>query len=185
MAKSKQERDFDGYLDSLKMEDTFNSDINTQADVPLLEEISHTLDQDDALEYSVDSEEEYTEDEIESLLQNIDFSADNTGLSFDQLMPAKKEPTGVTYQRKEKKVSHFLVIRDLVELTPSVCDKPTCKYDAAKACGLREWSKVPANKRRLVLMALDRHKETAHKFVDDSIVDASELPQSWLSSVLN
>ena len=188
---------------------TFSSDVDYSDDRPLIEESFdeeqaieeidfESLDFEDEVEpsNSVESlnlamgeieeeeeEEEYTEAEIEALISRIDLAdSDSNKLSFDDLMPKKKKKTGIKVQRKEKKVHHLLVLRDLVVMHPSVCDKDFCKYDAAKAIGYKKrgWPDVPASKHKLVFRILEEHKLT-HKFVDDTVMDLSDVPQAWLT----
>lgn len=152
---------------------TYSSDVDFSEDAPLIEPGYLPID---------DTEELYSEDEISAFLENINLEDDKTGLSFDQMMPKTLEKSGVQYQRKERKMNHFLVIRDLVKITPSVCTSSDCTYDAAKACGFSEWDKVSEGKKRLVATVLEQHRERKHKFVDDTIIDAVDYPGKWLSS---
>lgn len=202
--------DYKEFIAALEVDDdlnqTFSSDVDYSEDMPLfeeneeneeqqgLEEVEFSFDEDEEPADSLESvglsmgeaeeeQEEYTEAEIEALVSRIDLAdSDNNKLSFDDLMPKKKKKTGITVQRKEKKVHNLLVLRDLVVMHPSVCDKDFCKYDAAKAIGYkrRGWPDVPVSKQKLVLRVLEEHKQT-HKFVDNTVMDLSDVPQAWLT----
>lgn len=206
---AKRKIDYKEFISSMETDDdlnqTFSSDVDYPDDMPLieeneeddeqgLEEIEFSFDEEEEIADSVESldlsmgeaeeeQEEYTEEEIESLLSRIDLAdSDNNKLSFDDLMPKKKKKTGISVQRKEKKVHNLLVLRDLVVMHPSVCDKDFCKFDAAKAIGYKKrgWPDVPASKHKLVLRVLEEHKQT-HKFVDNTTMDLADVPQAWLT----
>lgn len=210
MARRKQ--DFKEYIQSMEVDDelnqTFSSDVDYPDDMPLIEEteeddeqgieeVEFSFDEDEESPSSLESldlsmgdieeeeeSEEYTEEEIQALITRIDLAdSDNNRLSFDDLMPKKKKKTGISVQRKEKKVHHLLVLRDLVVMHPSVCPLQHCKFDAAKAAGYKKrgWPDVPASKRKLVMRILEEHSQTQHKFVDNSIMDLSDVPQAWLT----
>ena len=201
--------DYKEFIAALEVDDdlnqTFSSDVDYPDDMPLieereeeyeqgLEEVEFNFDEDKEPSDSLESlglsmgeieeeEEEYTEAEIEALISRIDLAdSDSNKLSFDDLMPKKKKKTGITVQRKEKKVHNLLVLRDLVVMHPSVCDKDFCKYDAAKALGYKKkgWPSVPPSKHKLVMRILEEHKQT-HKFVDNTVMDLSDVPQAWLT----
>lgn len=201
--------DYKEFIAALEVDDdlnqTFSSDVDYPDDMPLieereeeyeqgLEEVEFNFDEDEEPSDSLESlglsmgeieeeEEEYTEAEIEALISRIDLAdSDSNKLSFDDLMPKKKKKTGITVQRKEKKVHNLLVLRDLVVMHPSVCDKDFCKYDAAKALGYKKkgWPSVPPSKHKLVMRILEEHKQT-HKFVDNTVMDLSDVPQAWLT----
>lgn len=202
--------DYKEFIAAMETDDdlnqTFSSDVDYPDDMPLieeneeddeqgLEEIEFSFDEDEEIADSVESldlalgqveeeQEEYTEEEIEALVSRIDLAdSDNNKLSFDELMPKKKKKTGITVQRKEKKVHNLLVLRALVVMHPSVCDRDFCKYDAAKAIGYKKrgWPDVPAGKQKLVLRVLEEHKQT-HKFVDNTTMDLADVPQAWLTA---
>ena len=201
--------DYKEFIAALEVDDdlnqTFSSDVDYPDDMPLieereeeyeqgLEEVEFNFDEDEEPSDSLESlglsmgeaeeeQEEYTEAEIEALISRIDLAdSDSNKLSFDDLMPKKKKKTGITVQRKEKKVHNLLVLRDLVVMHPSVCDKDFCKYDAAKALGYKKkgWPSVPPSKHKLVMRILEEHKQT-HKFVDNTVMDLSDVPQAWLT----
>lgn len=202
--------DYKEFIAAMETDDdlntTFSGDVDYSDDMPLieeneeddeqgLEEIEFSFDDDEEITNSLESldlsmgevkeeeREEYTEEEIEALVSRIDLAdSDNNKLSFDDLMPKKKKKTGIVVQRKEKKVHNLLVLRDLVVMHPSVCDRDFCKYDAAKAIGYKKrgWPDVPASKHKLVLRVLEEHKQT-HKFVDNTTMDLADVPQAWLT----
>lgn len=200
--------DYKEFIAAMETDDdlnqTFSSDVDYSDDMPLIEEIKEDDEQGfEEIEFSfnedevpsdslesldlsmgeIEEEEEYTESEIEALISRIDLAdSDNNKLSFDDLMPKKKKNTGIVVQRKEKKVHNLLILRDLVIMYPSVCDKDFCKYDAAKAIGYKKrgWPDVPISKQKLVLRILQEHKQT-HKFIDNTIMDLSDVPQAWLT----
>lgn len=155
---------------------TYSGDVDYPDDVPFIEDLSNPVS---------DENEELNEEELEAFLENIDFQRSDTGLSFDDMMPKPVIKTGVTYQRKENVVTpHFLVLRDLVKKTPSVCIYRDCFYDGAKAIGYKNWDKTPESKRRIALMVLERHVKMEHKFRDTDIIDEAQIPSSWLSSTM-
>jgi hypothetical protein len=203
--------DYKEFIAAMETDDdlnqTFSSDVDYPDDMPLieeiedddeqsLEEVEFSFDEDEEPASSLESldlsmgqieeeeQEEYTEGEIESLLSRIDLAnSDNNKLSFDDLMPKKKKKTGIGVQRKEKKVHHLLVIRDLVVMHPSVCKLQHCKFDAAKAIGYKKrgWPDVPASKHKLVMRVLEEHVQTQHQHVDDTFMDLADVPQAWLT----
>lgn len=209
---ARRKHDFKEFIQSMEADDelnqTFSSDEDYSDGMPLIEELEEeqgleevefeSLDFDDeeepsqsleALGLSVDDveeeeQEEYTEDEIESLISRINLAdSDKNSLSFDDLMPKKKKKTGITVQRKEKKVHHLLTLRDLVVMYPSVCDRQECKFDAAKAVGYKKrgWPDVPASKHKLVMRVLEEHQQQQHRHIDNSTMDLSDVPQAWLT----
>lgn len=209
---AKRKIDFKEFMTSMEADDdlnqTFSSDVDYPDDMPLieenedydeqgLEETEFSFDEDEELSNSLESldlsmgdvepeeeQEEYTEAEIESLLSRINLAdSDNNKLSFDELMPKKKKKTGIGVQRKEKKVHHLLVLRDLVVMHPSVCKLQHCKFDAAKAIGYKKkgWPSVPPSKHKLVMRVLEEHVQSQHQHVDDTFMDLADVPQAWLT----
>ncbi len=164
-------------LDTVEgMEKTYTSNVDYPEDVPVLEEFSE--------EDPIEDEEEYSEEEISLFLENVDFkdSKDKNGLSFDDMMPKRVTDTGVKMQLKENTVTpHFLVLREHVERTPSVCNYRDCFYDGAKAIKYKNWHKVPEGKKKIALRALEIHVNNEHKFQDTDIIDKSQIPTSYLS----
>lgn len=201
--------DYKEFMAAMETDDdlnqTFSSDVDYPDDMPLfeeneeyeqgLEEIDFSFEEGEEPTQSLESldislgdveeeQEEYTEDEIESLLSRIDLAnSDNNKLSFDELMPKKKKKTGIGVQRKEKKVHHLLVLRDLVVMYPSVCKLQHCKFDAAKAIGYKKrgWPDVPASKHKLIARVLEEHVQDQHQHVDDTFMDLADVPQAWLT----
>lgn len=162
------------------MEKTYSGDVDTPDNVMLLEDLSSE-------EEPFDEDDEYSEEDIDAFLENVNFedNSDVNGLSFDDMMPKKVVDTGIKYQQKENIVTpHYLVIRELVERTPSVCPYKDCLYDGAKAIKYKNWHKVPESKRKIALAALDRHNQLKHKFRNNELIDKSEIPTSWLSPTL-
>lgn len=156
---------------------TYSSDVDLPDDVPLIED-----------SYTPKGEEEeiqYSEDELSAFFENVDLENDSGNTSFESLMPKRpKELSGIKLQRKEVKVNSLLVLRELVELTPSTCGFAHCMYDAAKACGFPNWTSVPDAKRKLIEAVLEQHREKKHRFVDDTIIDSVERSKSWMSSTM-
>lgn len=163
-------------MDTVKgMESTYTDAVDYPKDVPLIEELN----------LESDEEEEYSDEELEMYLENVDFEKSKTSLSFDEMMPAApKEESGIKCQLKENIVQpHYLILREFVERTPSVCSYRDCFYDGAEAIGFKKWSKVPERKRKIALAALERHTQLKHKFRDTDIVDKAQIPTSWLSPI--
>ena len=130
-------------------------------------------------------EDDYSEEELEVILQNVNFEDSRTNLSFDEINPVIPEESGVKYQRKERVIQpHYLIIRENVKKTPSVCSYRDCMYDGAQALGFKNWDKTPDSKRRVAIAALDKHTQLKHKFQDSDIIDESQIPKSWLSPTI-
>lgn len=171
-----------------EMEHVKSSDVDVLDETPLIEE--SFIEEDDEIgqeDYGFQAEleeDEYSQSEMDAFLENVNLEDDKTHLSFDRMMPAKVTKTGVQFQRKERKLHTLLVLRDLVELTPSTCKFVHCLYDSSKSCGFGKWTKVPESKKKLVLQVLQQHVDAKHKFVDDTVIDEAEIPQSWLSSTM-
>lgn len=208
MAK-RTRNDYKAYMESMDADDdlnqTFSSDVDYSDDMPLieaseddegLEETEFSFDEEEEISNSIETlglsmgdveeeeQEEYTEEEIASLISRIDLAdSDRNKLSFDDLMPKKKKKTGIGVQRKEKKVHHLLVLRDLVVMHPSVCKFQHCKFDAAKAMGYKKkgWPDVPSSKHKLAMRILEEHIQTQHQHVDDTFMDLADIPQAWLT----
>lgn len=211
MAKrTKSRNNIQEFIETMEVDDelhqTFSGDVDYSEDRVLIEDLGEeeydfsdfTFDDveeteeefiapsDEPEEESEEELEEYTEDEIQALLARLDLAdSDKNKFSFDALMPKKKKKTGIQIQRKEKKVHHFLVLRDMVRMTPSVCKRPDCKFDSAKALGWKKrgWDDVPVGKQSLVLRILEEHMQSEHIFTDDSIIDLSDMPQAWLNAM--
>lgn len=130
-----------------------------------------------------DEEHEFTDQEIEAYLSQVSLKDDGkSGTSFSQLMPKKKARTGIRMQHKQRKVHNLLTLRELVELTPSVCKFEHCMYDAADKAGFQNWHKVPKSKQRLVQSILQKHVKEEHKYVNHTIIDKADVQGFWLSS---
>jgi len=158
------------------MEATYSGDVDMPEDVPLIEQ-----------SYELSEEEDvFDDEEVEAYLENVNFEDSKLdGLSFDDLVPKNVPESGVKCQLKENIVQpHFLVLREFVERTPSVCVYRDCFYDGAKAIKFKNWHKVPVNKRKIALIALERHVQLRHKFRDTDIVDKAHIPTSWLSPTI-
>lgn len=155
------------------IERTYTDAVDYPPDSPLIEQSVEEFEEPD----------EYTEEELEAFFGKIDLDESNaiSQLSFDEMMPARTEKTGVLVQRKENKISNLLILRDLTELTPSVCKLTHCSYDAARAAGFKKWDNVPQRKQKLVLQILQQHIDKKHKYVDDTIIDKADVPTSWLA----
>lgn len=172
-------KEFYEEIDTIEgMEHTHSGDVDMPDNVALLENL-------DQVDYVDDEEEEYSEDDIESFLENVNFESSDNRLSFDEMMPATVVETGIKFQQKENIVTpHYLVIRELVERTPSVCHYKDCLYDGAKAIGFKNWHKVPKSKQKIALAALQKHNVQKHKFRNNELIDKAEIPSSWLSPTL-
>lgn len=161
-------------LDTIEgMEKTHSGDVDMPDNVPLIEEF----------EEEDEEEVEYSEEELEIFLQNINLDDSKTNLSFDDMMPQQVAPVGVPYQLKERVVTpHFLVLREYKKKSPSVCNYRDCVYCGAEAIGYKDWDATPEKKRKIALAALTRHVQNKHKFKDTDIIDESQIPTNWLSS---
>ena len=159
------------------MKKTYTDATDYPEDTPLIENLFGE---------DVEEEEEYTEEELEMFLQNVDFKNSKTSHSFDEIAPAKpKAEMGIPCQLKENVVQpHFLTLREWKERSPSVCPYRTCFYDGSEAIGYKDWNKVPEGKRKIALAALKRHNQNEHKFRDTDIIDKAQIPTSWLSPTL-
>lgn len=200
---------FEGYMDSLEMEQTFNSAVDYPDDRPILEEPEEDFDTDEFLRVEDNLDDDLSEAEersdiddaqIESIISRVDLSdVQRQSMSFDDLMPKKVVRTGVINQRKEKKFQQgLLVIREAFILTPSVCKRTDCMFDAAQALGFKKakdtkekgriirrgtfWESVPEGKKKLVLTALKQHVVERHTHHDESMFDEADRPTSWLTS---
>lgn len=166
-------------LDTIEgMEQTHSGDVDMPENVMLLDNLEQE-------QQDFDEDEEFSEEEVESFLENINLEDSNNPLSFDEMMPKQVVHTGVKYQQKENIVTpHYLILREWVERTPSVCHYKDCLYDGAKAIGFKNWHKVPKNKQKIALAALDKHTQQKHKFRGTDLIDKAEIPTSWLSPTL-
>lgn len=80
---------------------------------------------------------------------------------------------------REEQIDRFCVKRTRVELTPSMCIMPHCKYDAASKWG--GWQFVPDTEKTVVLDVLRKHKEY-HSVNEELIVAEDKLDTEWLKS---
>ena len=196
--------DFSSFFDSLETEkelnQTFNGDVDYPEDRPLIDynQVEEDMlnfgeEEDEELELEPEAEpehfsesSEYSDEDIEQLMTKVSLKQRKKSKhSFDELVPPKKEKTGIKMQNKENKVHHLLILREVVELTPSVCRRPNCTYDASVAWGFKKWGDVPKSKQRLIIETLKRHREQEHKFVNETIVDKADIASSWLSPHLS
>lgn len=90
-----------------------------------------------------------------------------------------KKPTGRSLILREEHIDRFSIKRTRVLLTPSMCQMPHCKYDAASKWG--GWQFVPESEKTVVLDVLKKHKEY-HTINEELIVDEDLLDGSWLQS---
>lgn len=163
-------------------EDEFPIDPDDGFGEEFFEEQEELLSPEEEFEEEED-EPEFSDEEIEAYLAQVSLKDDGKpGTNFEQVMPKKKPRTGIKMQHKQRKIHNLLTLRELVELTPSVCKFEHCMYDAAAKAGFREWSKVPASKQRLVLSILQKHVKEEHKYVNHSIIDKADVTGFWLSS---
>lgn len=152
------------------MEKTYTDAVDYPDEVPLIEELL------------VEEEEDYTEDEINAFLENINLESSNNPLSFDEMMPKPVQETGISYQRKENVVTpHYLVLREYVKQAPSVCTYRDCFYDGARAIGFKNWEKTPEKRKKIALAALEQHNQKKHRFDDTDIIDEANIPKFWMS----
>lgn len=183
MAKMKRSQiaemnDFFEEMDTVKgIQKTYTDATDYPENVPLLEDFDSKEEIED---------DELSDEELEMYLENVDFEKSKTPLSFDEMMPAApKEQSGIMCQLKENIVQpHFLVLREFVERTPSVCPYKDCFYDGAEAIGHKNWNKVPEKRKKIALAALERHTQRKHKFRDTDIVDKAQIPTSWISPTI-
>jgi hypothetical protein len=171
-------KEFYEELDTVEgMESTYSGDVDMPENVPLIENL-------EADEFSSD-EDEYSEEEIEAFLEGIDVETSKNQMSFDEMMPAKIVETGIKFQQKENIVTpHYLVLRELVEKTPSVCPYKDCFYDGAQAIGHKNWRKTPEGRKKIALLALQKHAQQKHKFRGNELIDKAEIPTHFLSPTL-
>lgn len=184
----KQKEEMNQFMEEFEvekgMEKTYSGDVDITDDIPLIEEDYNGIEE-QVFSDLEEEEEEYSEDEISMFLENVNFEESKTNLSFDEMMPSVVPESGIKYQRKEKVVTpHFLVLRENVKRTPSVCPYRDCMYDGAQAISFKNWDKTPASKRRIALAALERHTQIKHKFQDSDIIDEAQIPTSWLSPTI-
>jgi hypothetical protein len=170
MAKRNIQAEMKNVLQELEaeegMEATYSGDVDMPDNVVLIEE-----------DY-----EDYSDEEVDMFLENVNFEESKNSMSFDEMMPKIVEPVGIPYQRKEKIVTpHFLILRENVKQSPSVCTYRDCMYDAAQAIGFKNWEKIPNGKKKIALAALEKHTEVKHKYVDSDIIDEAQIPTHWLS----
>src|SRR5690348_11403565 len=78
------------------------------------------------------------------------------------------------------RVDPYTLIRRRELLTPSMCQRPGCNYDAATANQFDGWHSVPESKRDILLEVLQKHIETAHNRSEDLILNEDEVPGQWL-----
>jgi hypothetical protein len=102
------------------------------------------------------------------------------GMSFNSEANKPKPKTGKKFITKETVIDKFNVLRQRVELTPSVCD--ICAFDiAAKHFG--NWHNVPEAEHEKIAKALAEHKRVVHPLNQNLIVDESEIPTQWLGQL--
>lgn len=132
---------------------------------------------------------EYSDDDMAAYLSTIDTKTDNISFnraSFETLNPTpRKQKTGIIYQNKEKRTPGRtdLVIRTKIKLTKSVCNIPSCRFDAARACGYKDWDAVPEKRRGLVKLVLNKHKTDMHSHIQSDLVDEADLPVCYLGGI--
>lgn len=147
------------------------------------EELLEASDGSDEELVNEEEDEEWSDNEIEAYLKQVSLKDDGKkGTPFEQVMPKKKPRTGIKIQHKQRKIHNLLTIRELVELTPSVCKFEHCMYDAADKAGFIDWAHTPKSKQKLVLRILQKHVKEEHKHVNHSIIDKADVQSFWLSS---
>lgn len=70
------------------------------------------------------------------------------------------------------------VLRTRSVLTPSMCTRPGCKFDAATRYG--GWEYTPESRKEEVRDVLVQHDRVLHNRSEDLIVDEDQLPTEWL-----
>lgn len=81
---------------------------------------------------------------------------------------------------RQTRVDAHNVVRNRVLLTPSMCTKSGCTFDAAKDFG--SWDNVPENKKDIIQEVLVRHVALVHNASEDLVVDEDQLPGQWIST---
>lgn len=100
--------------------------------------------------------------------------------SFASIQPStESNGTGRRLILREDQIDRFCIKRTRVELTPSMCIMPHCKYDAASKWG--GWQFVPDTEKTVVMDVLRKHKEY-HSVNEELIVDEDKLDTKWLKS---
>lgn len=132
---------------------------------------------------NADEDVEWSDEEIDAYLKQVSLKDDGKkGTPFEQIMPKKKPRTGIKMQHKQRKIHNLLTLRELVELTPSVCKFEHCMYDASEKAGFGDWQHTPKSKQKLILRILEKHVKEEHKHVNHSIIDKADVQSFWLSS---
>lgn len=99
--------------------------------------------------------------------------------SFNEIMEEVKTlPTVRRLIIRENRVDSFTTVRTRKVLTPSMCTKPGCIFDAAK--DFDGWENVPEEKQSVITQVLEQHDKVFHNNSESYIIDEDQLPTEWL-----
>lgn len=106
----------------------------------------------------------------------------NVTIDEDLFQEEYEAPTQVKQNRKLIIRSTYIdsknIKRERVVLTPSMCTRNGCKFDAASRYG--GWESTPHSIRPTLEEVLVAHDRTIHNRAEDLIVDEADLPTQWL-----
>lgn len=105
----------------------------------------------------------------------------------DDYVPLAPPPKPLTRQGRpmivtERRPDTLTIVRKRVPLTKSMCRKPRCSYDAARAMNYPTYKNVPLSKRPECIELLSQHVATAHNFNDAHIIFESDLATEFFGT---
>ena len=111
------------------------------------------------------------------------FDEDAFETAFDKAEEEVEKPK-LKFIIRTQRVDQFNLVRSRKLLTPSMCTKPGCNYDAAKmgVDGAEGWDDIDPAHRNTVLQALKHHIAEVHNESEELIVDEDKLPTQWLGT---
>mgnify|MGYP001569283240 CR=1 FL=1 len=77
-------------------------------------------------------------------------------------------------------IDKFNTVRRRVLLTPSMCTRLGCTFDAASKFG--GWENAPESQHAVMRVVLIQHDKVAHNSSEDLIVDEEDMPKEWIGN---
>lgn len=99
--------------------------------------------------------------------------------SFDQVEETPKVEKSKLITRSDR-IDRFNTKRTREILSPSMCIKAGCRYDAARAMHFGGWEDLSPTNQQVALELLGEHINKIHTTFEDHIVDEDDLPGNWL-----
>lgn len=120
--------------------------------------------------------------DLENYFETAEFKPTAKNDSFSTLQevePVATAPKNLLIVRSNQ-IDAFSIKRTRVRLTPSMCTRAGCNFDAAEKWG--GYANAPESERSLLRDVKAQHEQFAHNWSEEHIIDEEQLPDQWLGS---